>query len=136
MGYLNPILAYGAPRFCSDAAQAGADGLIVVDLPQEEADLLLPDAARHGLDIIRLVTPTTDDARLRQVLAGSSGFLYYVCITGITGTQGFGRGPVPPPSRASATPPTCRSRSVSASNPRAGRRAPCASPTPRWWPPP
>ncbi len=63
------------------------DGLIVVDLPSEEADLLAPDAARHGLDIIRLVAPTTSDARLRQVLAGSSGFVYYVSITGITGTR-------------------------------------------------
>ncbi len=87
MGYLNPVLAYGVPRFCADAEEAGVDGLIVVDLPSEEADLLAPDAARHGLDIIRLVAPTTSDARLRQVLAGSSGFVYYVSITGITGTR-------------------------------------------------
>jgi tryptophan synthase alpha chain len=63
------------------------DGLIVVDLPSEEADLLAPHAAAHALDIIRLVAPTTDDARLRHVLAGSSGFVYYVSITGITGTR-------------------------------------------------
>jgi tryptophan synthase alpha chain len=87
MGYLNPLLAYGVSRFCTDAADAGVDGLIVVDLPSEEADLLLPDATKHGLDIIRLVAPTTSDARLRQVLAGSSGFVYYVSITGITGTR-------------------------------------------------
>ena len=87
MGYLNPLLAYGIPRFCADAATAGVDGLIVVDLPSEEADLLLPDATAHGLDIIRLVAPTTSDARLRTVLAGSSGFVYYVSITGITGTR-------------------------------------------------
>jgi tryptophan synthase alpha chain len=87
MGYLNPLLAYGIPRFCADAEAAGVDGLIVVDLPSEEADLLVPDAAKHGLDIIRLVAPTTSDARLRQVLAGSSGFVYYVSITGITGTR-------------------------------------------------
>ena len=87
MGYLNPILAYGVARFCTDAAQAGVDGLIVVDLPTEEADLLLPDAGRCGLDVIRLVAPTTSDARLPLVLAGSSGFVYYVSITGITGTR-------------------------------------------------
>lgn len=87
MGYLNPILSYGPEKFCADAGAAGVDGLIVVDLPSEEADLLAPHAAEHGLDIIRLVAPTTDDARLRQVLAGSSGFVYYVAITGITGTR-------------------------------------------------
>jgi len=87
MGYLNPLLAYGISRFCADAQAAGVDGLIVVDLPSEEADLLLPDATKHGLDIIRLVAPTTSDARLQQVLAGSSGFVYYVSITGITGTR-------------------------------------------------
>ena len=87
MGYLNPILSYGPERFCADAEAAGVDGLIVVDLPTEEADLLTGHAARHGLDIIRLVAPTTDDARLPHVLAGSSGFVYYVSITGITGTR-------------------------------------------------
>ncbi|MBU6497625.1 MAG: tryptophan synthase subunit alpha [Rhodospirillales bacterium] len=87
MGYLNPILAYGPPRFCTDAAAAGVDGLIIVDLPTEEADLIAADAARNQLDIIRLVAPTTDDARLPHVLAGSSGFVYYVSITGITGTR-------------------------------------------------
>ena len=86
MGYLNPILSYGVERFCMDAAAAGVDGLIVVDLPSEEADLLAPHAAAQGLDIIRLVAPTTDDARLPKVLNGSSGFVYYVSITGITGT--------------------------------------------------
>jgi len=87
MGYLNPLLSYGIPRFCADAATAGVDGLIVVDLPSEEGDLLAHDAAEHGLDIIRLVAPTTSDARLRQVLQGSSGFVYYVSIAGITGTR-------------------------------------------------
>ncbi len=87
MGYLNPILSYGPERFCSDAAAAGVDGLIVVDLPSEESDLLLPYATARGLDVIRLVAPTTDDARLKQVLAGSSGFVYYVSIAGITGTR-------------------------------------------------
>jgi tryptophan synthase alpha chain len=87
MGYLNPLLAHGIPLFCDDAARAGVDGLIVVDLPSEEADVLAPDAARNGIDIIRLVAPTTSDARLREVLAGCSGFVYYVSITGITGTR-------------------------------------------------
>jgi tryptophan synthase alpha chain len=87
MGYLNPILSYGVDSFTQDAAQAGVDGLIVVDLPTEEADLLLPAAAANGLDVIRLVAPTTSDERLPLVLAGSSGFVYYVSITGITGTR-------------------------------------------------
>jgi len=87
MGYLNPVLSYGPERFCADAEAAGVDGLIVVDLPTEEADLLTGHAARHGLDIVRLVAPTTDDERLPHVLGGSSGFVYYVSITGITGTR-------------------------------------------------
>ena len=87
MGYLNPILAYGPARFCADAAAAGVDGVIVVDLPTEEADWLAGDAAAHGIDIIRLVAPTTDDARLSHVLQGSSGFVYYVSIAGITGAS-------------------------------------------------
>ena len=87
MGYLNPILSYGPERFCADAAAAGVDGLIVVDLPPEELELLLPHASVHDIDFIRLVAPTTDDQRLPQVLNGSSGFVYYVAITGITGTR-------------------------------------------------
>lgn len=87
MGYLNPILSYGIKAFCKDAGQAGIDGLIIVDLPPEEAGLLLPHAAANGLDVIRLVAPTTSDERLKQVLSGSSGFVYYVSITGITGTR-------------------------------------------------
>ncbi len=87
MGYLNPVLAYGVDRFCVDAAAAGVDGLIVVDLPSEEADLLAGPAAAQGLDIVRLVAPTTDDARLATVLHGCSGFVYYVSIAGITGTR-------------------------------------------------
>jgi tryptophan synthase alpha chain len=87
MGYLNPILSYGPERFCADAAAAGVDGLIVVDLPPEEAALLAPHAAREGIDIIRLIAPTTNDARLPLVLDGSSGFVYYVSIAGITGTR-------------------------------------------------
>ncbi|MGI3775882.1 MAG: tryptophan synthase subunit alpha [Janthinobacterium lividum] len=87
MGYLNPVLAYGTTRFCVDAAAAGVDGLILVDLPTEEADLLAGDAEANGLDIIRLVAPTTDAERLPVVLRQSSGFVYYVSITGITGTR-------------------------------------------------
>ena len=87
MGYLNPILSCGTERFCVDAAAAGVDGLIVVDLPTEEADMLVPFATANGLDIIRLVAPTTDEQRLPLVLNGSSGFVYYVSITGITGTR-------------------------------------------------
>lgn len=87
MGYLNPILSYGAERFAADAASAGVDGLIVVDMPPEEAEVLAPHAAAAGLDIIRLVAPTTDAARLPVVLNASSGFVYYVAITGITGTR-------------------------------------------------
>ncbi|GAN80325.1 tryptophan synthase subunit alpha [Acidocella aminolytica] len=87
MGYLNPILSHGVEAFCFDAAKAGVDGLIIVDLPAEEADLVLPYAKENKLDVIRLIAPTTSDERLRHVLAGSSGFIYYVSITGVTGTR-------------------------------------------------
>ena len=87
MGYLNPILSYGVEKFCVDSAEAGVDGMIVVDLPTEESDLMLPFTNANGIDFIRLVAPTTDDARLPHVLNGSSGFGYYVAITGITGTR-------------------------------------------------
>lgn len=87
MGYLNPVEAYGHARFCADAAKAGVDGLILVDLPPEEADILEQPAQDAGLDIIRLVAPTTPDERLRYVLSHASGFVYYVSITGITGTR-------------------------------------------------
>ncbi len=85
MGYYNPIYVYGVDKFLVDAKAAGADGMIVVDLPPEEdAELCLP-ALKAGLSFIRLATPTTDDARLPAVLANTSGFVYYVSITGITG---------------------------------------------------
>ncbi len=87
MGYLNPVESYGYERFCRDAAGAGVDGLILVDLPPEEADVLAPFAKANGLDIIRLVAPTTSDKRLPYVLSHASGFVYYVSITGITGTR-------------------------------------------------
>ncbi len=85
MGYYNPIYIYGVDRFLTDAKAAGVDGLIVVDLPPEEdAELCLP-ALKAGMNFIRLATPTTDDKRLPAVLANTSGFVYYVSITGITG---------------------------------------------------
>jgi tryptophan synthase alpha chain len=87
MGYLNPVLSYGVPRFCCDAAASGVDGLIVVDVPPEEAGEIEPHARDAGLDLIRLVAPTTDEERLPRVLAATSGFVYYVSITGITGTR-------------------------------------------------
>jgi len=86
MGYYNPIYVYGVERFLADAKGAGVDGLIIVDLPPEEdAELCLP-ALEAGLNFIRLATPTTDDRRLPAVLANTSGFVYYVSITGITGS--------------------------------------------------
>src|SRR5437763_2047031 len=85
MGYYNPIYIYGVPRFLIDANAAGVDGLIVVDLPPEEDDELCIPALSAGLNFIRLATPTTDDRRLPAVLANTSGFVYYVSITGITG---------------------------------------------------
>ncbi len=87
MGYYNPILSYGVERFCIDAAASGVDGLIVVDVPPEEAGEIDPPARANGLDLIRLIAPTTGDERLPRVLAATTGFVYYVAITGITGTR-------------------------------------------------
>jgi len=96
MGYYNPVYVYGVERFLDDAKSAGVDGLIVVDLPPEEdAELCIP-ALAAGLNFIRLATPTTDDRRLPAVLANTSGFVYYVAITGITGAA------TPDPSRVGA----------------------------------
>ncbi|MCA3245212.1 MAG: tryptophan synthase subunit alpha [Tagaea sp.] len=94
MGYFNPIYIYGPERFCKDAAAAGADGLIVVDLPPEEDSELRPYAKAAGLDLVRLATPTTDDKRLPVVLEGASGFLYYVAVLGVTGTKSAAAGDV------------------------------------------
>jgi tryptophan synthase alpha chain len=86
MGYYNPIYIYGVDRFLADAKSAGVDGLIIVDLPPEEdIELCLP-AIKAGLNFIRLATPTTDNKRLPAVLANTSGFVYYVSVTGITGS--------------------------------------------------
>lgn len=86
MGYYNPIYIYGVDKFLSDAKSAGVDGLIIVDLPPEEDTELCLPAMKAGLNFIRLATPTTDDKRLPAVLANTSGFVYYVSITGITGS--------------------------------------------------
>jgi tryptophan synthase alpha chain len=85
MGYYNPIYIYGVDKFLADAKTAGVDGLIIVDLPPEEDTELCVPALKAGLNFIRLATPTTDDKRLPAVLANTSGFVYYVSITGITG---------------------------------------------------
>ncbi|MEM9469924.1 MAG: tryptophan synthase subunit alpha [Pseudomonadota bacterium] len=87
MGYFNPLYQYGVENFMRDAAKAGADGLIIVDLPPEEdAELRIP-ATENSLDLIKLITPTTNDERLKTVIEHASGFLYYVSITGVTGTK-------------------------------------------------
>lgn len=86
MGYYNPIYIYGVDKFLVDAKTAGVDGLIIVDLPPEEDTELCIPAMKAGLNFIRLATPTTDDKRLPAVLANTSGFVYYVAITGITGS--------------------------------------------------
>jgi len=86
MGYYNPIYIHGVDRFLLDANSAGVDGLIIVDLPPEEDTELCLPAMKAGLNFIRLATPTTDDKRLPAVLANTSGFVYYVSITGITGS--------------------------------------------------
>jgi tryptophan synthase alpha chain len=88
MGYYNPIYIYGVDQFLVDAKAAGVDGLIVVDLPPEEDSELCLPAMQAGLNFIRLATPTTDDRRLPAVLANTSGFVYYVSVTGITGSAG------------------------------------------------
>jgi len=87
MGYYNPIYSHGVDRFLMDAIEVGADGLIIVDLPPEEDPELCLPAVEAGLPFIRLATPTTDDARLPTVLENTAGFVYYVSILGITGTQ-------------------------------------------------
>ncbi len=87
--YFNPLLHYGLPALCAEAAAAGADGLLVVDLPPEESGELHDEAARHGLPLIRLVAPTTTPERMRQVVTGAGGFIYLITRTGVTGEGGI-----------------------------------------------
>ena len=96
MGYYNPIFSQGVKNFVAEAVEAGVDGLIVVDLPPEEDDELCVPANAAGLNFIRLATPTTDDARLPKVLENTSGFVYYVAITGITGAASASAAAVAP----------------------------------------
>jgi tryptophan synthase alpha chain len=87
MGYLNPVMNRGYARFAADAAEAGADGLIVVDCPPEEAEALADALDPAGIALIRLATPTTDDARLKVVARRTAGFIYYVSVAGVTGVK-------------------------------------------------
>ncbi|MBC6981602.1 tryptophan synthase subunit alpha [Caulobacter sp. 17J80-11] len=87
MGYLNPLFSYGYARFAREAAEAGVDGLIVVDCPPEEADPLADELDAAGISLIRLATPTTDDRRLPVVVRRTSGFVYYVSVAGVTGVR-------------------------------------------------
>ncbi|MEI9887820.1 MAG: tryptophan synthase subunit alpha [Rhizomicrobium sp.] len=89
MGAYNPIHAYGTARFMKDAAETGVDGLLIVDVPPEEDEVLRLPAAAHGIDIVRFLAPTTDAARLKVVLDGATGYLYYASIAGITGTKSY-----------------------------------------------
>jgi len=94
MGYYNPVYQYGVPQFLNDSKAAGVDGLIIVDLPPEEDSELCVPAREAGVNFIRLATPTTDNRRLPAVLANSSGFVYYVSVTGITGAKSGALGDV------------------------------------------
>ncbi|MBL0224916.1 MAG: tryptophan synthase subunit alpha [Geobacteraceae bacterium] len=87
MGYLNPVHAYGYERFSHDAAQAGVDGVLLVDMPPEESDDFLRSATRHGLNVIFLLTPTSDASRIATVNRLGRGFIYYVTVTGVTGAR-------------------------------------------------
>lgn len=86
MGYFNPVLCYGIDKFLNDCSALGIDGLIIVDVPPEESDEIAPKAQQKNIAFIRLLTPTTDEARLGKILKDASGFLYYVSIAGVTGT--------------------------------------------------
>lgn len=87
MGYINPVLRYGAKAFCNDAAEAGVDGLIIPDIPIEESGILKEEAANNGLPIIYLVAPNTSDERMRKIDEQSQGFVYCVSVTGVTGAR-------------------------------------------------
>ncbi len=87
MGYYNPVFRYGPARFAAAAAAAGVDGLLLVDLPPEEADEIHADLQAHGIDLITLLAPTTPDGRMAQLAGAAEGYLYYVSMTGVTGSQ-------------------------------------------------
>lgn len=87
MGYTNPLVTWGLDAFCRDASAAGIDGLIIVDMPPEEAGLLADACDAHDISLIRLATPTSDDARLKVVVSRTSGFVYYVSVAGVTGVK-------------------------------------------------
>ena len=87
MGYFNPIYSYGVEKFLKDAKNSGVDGFIIVDLPPEEDEEFCIPALKEGLDFIRLVTPTTNNERLKKIIKNGKGFIYYVAVTGITGTK-------------------------------------------------
>lgn len=89
MGYFNSIHAYGVAAFARDAASSGVDGLIVVDVPPEEDEVLRGPAVENNIDVVRLATPTTGEQRLATILNGASGFLYYVSVAGVTGTKTY-----------------------------------------------
>ena len=96
MGYLNPVLSYGYARFAADGAAAGVDGLLIVDCPPEEADELADALDAHGLALVRLAAPTTDDRRLPTVVRRASGFVYYVSVAGVTGVKSAAEGTIAP----------------------------------------
>jgi tryptophan synthase alpha chain len=87
MGYFNPVFRYGIRKFVADAVDAGVDGVLLVDLPPEEASEFKKEASRQGLDVIFLLTPTSDDSRMEKVARLASGFVYYVSVTGVTGAR-------------------------------------------------
>jgi tryptophan synthase alpha chain len=87
MGYFNPVYRYGTQRFVDDAVDAGVDGVLLVDLPPEEASLFRDETSAKGLDVIFLLAPTSDDKRIEKVARVGSGFVYYVSVTGVTGAR-------------------------------------------------
>ena len=86
MGYINPVLSYGTDRFAAAASEAGVDGVILVDVPPEEDEIIAPALQDYGVDLVRLIAPTTDDSRIQMITKSASGFVYAVAIKGITGT--------------------------------------------------
>lgn len=94
MGYYNPIFRYGPARFAVDASKAGVDGLLLVDLPPEEAEEIHPDLKQNDIDLITLLAPTTPDARIERLAAEAEGYLYYVSMTGVTGSQQIDAGAI------------------------------------------